>query len=253
MPSLHDALPILAREVGTEGKLGGQAQAEGVAGTWKYLTDTVNFMASNLTGQVRNIAQVTTAVAKGDLTQKITVDVRGEIRELKNTINVMVDQLSSFADEVTRVAKEVGTEGKLGGQAEVEGVSGTWKRLTENVNQLAATLTTQLRAIAEVSTAVTQGDLTRSITVAAEGEVAELKDNINQMIGNLRETTQANQKQDWLKTNLARISGLMQGQRDLQTVSRLIMSELTPVVSAQHGAFYMTQAEHSDESDLRLL
>ena len=177
---------------------------------------------------MRNIAQVTTAVANGDLTQKITVDARGEILELKDTINTMVDQLSSFADEVTRVAREVGTEGKLGGQAQVEGVSGTWRDLTENVNQLAANLTTQVRAIAEVSTAVTQGDLTRSITVEAAGEVAELKEH-QPDDRNLRETTEANAEQDWLKTNLARISGLMQGQRDLQTVSRLIMSELTPL------------------------
>ncbi|MBV9039374.1 MAG: response regulator, partial [Acidimicrobiia bacterium] len=253
LSSFADEVTRVAREVGTDGKLGGQARVKGVSGTWKDLTDNVNFMAGNLTSQVRSIAQVTTAVAKGDLTKKITVDARGEILELKDTINTMVDQLSSFAAEVTRVAKEVGTEGRLGGQAEVEGVAGTWKRLTENVNQLAATLTTQLRAIAEVSTAVTQGDLTRSITVAAQGEVAELKDNINQMIANLRETTIANQEQDWLKTNLARISGLMQGQRDLQTVSRLIMSELTPVVSAQHGAFYMAQAENTDDAELNLL
>ncbi|HEV3352607.1 MAG TPA: HAMP domain-containing protein, partial [Acidimicrobiales bacterium] len=253
LSSFADEVTRVAREVGTDGKLGGQARVKGVSGTWKDLTDNVNFMAGNLTSQVRSIAQVTTAVAKGDLTKKITVDARGEILELKDTINTMVDQLSSFAAEVTRVAKEVGTEGRLGGQAEVEGVAGTWKRLTENVNQLAATLTTQLRAIAEVSTAVTQGDLTRSITVAAQGEVAELKDNINQMIGNLRETTLANQEQDWLKTNLARISGLMQGQRDLQTVSRLIMSELTPVVAAQHGAFYMTQAENGDDAELKLV
>jgi signal transduction histidine kinase/response regulator RpfG family c-di-GMP phosphodiesterase/HAMP domain-containing protein len=190
---------------------------------------------------VRNIAQVTTAVANGDLSQKITVDAQGEILELKDTINTMVDQLSSFAAEVTRVAKEVGTEGKLGGQAEVEGVSGTWRDLTENVNQLAGNLTTQVRAIAEVSTAVTQGDLTRQITVQAEGEVAELKDNINQMIANLRDTTQQNAEQDWLKTNLARISGLMQGQRDLNAVSRLIMSEISPLVSAQHGAFFLVE------------
>ena len=189
----------VAREVGTEGILGGQAEVEGVAGTWKDLTDNVNFMASNLTDQVRNIAQVTTAVAEGDLSQKITVDARGEILELKSTVNTMVDQLSAFADQVTRVAREVGTEGKLGGQAEVEGVSGTWRRLTENVNQLAGNLTTQVRAIAEVSTAVTQGDLTRSISVEAQGEVAELKDNINQMIANLRETTQRNAEQDWLR------------------------------------------------------
>ena len=207
----------------------------GVAGTWKDLTDNVNFMARNLTDQVRNIAQVATAVANGDMTQTITVDARGEILELKQTLNRMVAQLSSFAAEVTRVAREVGTEGKLGGQAEVEGVSGTWRRLTENVNQLAVTLTTQLRAIAEVSTAVTQGDLTRSISVEAQGEVAELKDNINQMIANLRETTQRNAEQDWLKTNLASISGLLQGQRDLAAVTQLIMSEVTPMVNAQHG------------------
>ncbi|TML43313.1 MAG: response regulator, partial [Actinobacteria bacterium] len=253
LSSFADEVTRVAREVGTEGKLGGQAEVKGVGGTWKGLTDNVNYMASNLTDQVRNIAQVTTAVARGNLTQKITVDAKGEILELKNTINTMVDQLSSFAAEVTRVAREVGTEGKLGGQAEVEGVSGTWKGLTENVNQLAATLTTQLRAIAEVSTAVTQGDLTRNITVLAEGEVAELKDNINQMIANLRETTQRNEEQDWLKTNLAKISGMMQGQRDLQTVSRLIMSELTPTVAAQHGAFFLSEADDGTDSELRLI
>jgi signal transduction histidine kinase/CheY-like chemotaxis protein/HAMP domain-containing protein len=242
----------VAREVGTEGKLGGQAEVEGVAGTWRGLTENVNLMASNLTDQVRNIAMVATAVASGDLTQKITVDARGEILQLKDTLNTMVDQLSSFADEVTRVAREVGTEGKLGGQAEVEGVSGTWRDLTENVNQLASNLTTQVRAIAEVSTAVTQGDLTRQITVEAQGEVAELKDNINQMIANLRETTQRNEEQDWLKTNLARISGLMQGQRDLATVSRMIMSELTPTVSAQLGAFYMAENDNGDEEKTEL-
>src|SRR5438132_8348271 len=182
-------------------------------------------MARNLTGQVRNIAAVTTAVANGDLSKKITVDVKGEILELKDTINTMVDQLSAFAAEVTRVAREVGTEGKLGVQAQVEGVSGAWRGLTENVNTLAATLTTQLRAIAEVSTAVTQGDLTGEITVEAQGEVDRLKENINQMILNLRETTARNAEQDWLNSNLARFSGMMQGQRDLQTVSRLIMSE----------------------------
>ena len=233
----------VAREVGTEGKLGGQAEVEDVSGTWRGLTENVNLMAANLTDQVRNIAQVTTAVANGDLSQKITVDAKGEILELKNTINTMVDQLRSFADEVTRVAREVGTEGKLGGQAEVEDVSGTWRHLTENVNQLAGNLTTQVRSIAEVSTAVTQGDLTRQISVEAQGEVAELKDNINQMIDNLRETTTRNQDQDWLKTNLARISGLMQGQRELATVTQLIMSELTPTVSAQHGAFFLAHAD----------
>ncbi len=242
----------VAREVGTDGKLGGQAEVEDVSGTWRGLTENVNLMASNLTDQVRNIAQVTTAVAKGDLSQKITVDAKGEILELKNTINTMVDQLSSFADEVTRVAREVGTEGKLGGQAEVEGVSGTWRRLTENVNQLAGNLTTQVRAIAEVSTAVTQGDLTRSISVEAQGEVAELKDNINQMIANLRDTTNRNEEQDWLKTNLARISGLMQGQRELRTVTQLIMSELTPTVSAQHGAFFLAESPDGDDSKTRL-
>jgi signal transduction histidine kinase/CheY-like chemotaxis protein/HAMP domain-containing protein len=241
----------VAREVGTEGKLGGQAQVEGVSGTWRSLTESVNSMADNLTDQVRNIAQVATAVANGDLSQKITVDARGEILELKDTINTMVDQLGSFADEVTRVAREVGTDGSLGGQAEVEGVRGRWRDLTENVNQLASTLTTQLRAIAKVSTAVTQGDLTRSITVEAQGEVAELKDNINQMIANLRETTQINVEQDWLKTNLARMGGMLQGQADLGQVTRLIMSELTPLVTSQQGAFFLVEGE--DEPDLRLV
>jgi signal transduction histidine kinase/DNA-binding response OmpR family regulator/HAMP domain-containing protein len=212
-----------------------------VAGTWKDLTDNVNSMANNLTGQVRNIALVTTAVAKGDLSKKIDVDARGEILELKTTINTMVDQLSAFADEVTRVAREVGTEGRLGGQAEVEGVSGTWKRLTENVNELAGNLTRQVRAIADVASAVAEGDLTRSITVDASGEVADLKDNINSMVESLRETTRANQEQDWLKTNLARISGLMQGHRDLPVVAELIMDELVPQVSAQYGAFYLAE------------
>src|SRR3984957_1552397 len=243
LSSFADEVTRVAREVGTEGKLGGQAAIPNVSGTWRDLTESVNAMADNLTDQVRNIAQVTTAVANGDLSQKITVDAKGEILELKNTINTMVDQLSSFADEVTRVAREVGTEGKLGGQAEVEDVSGTWRHLTENVNQLAGNLTTQVRAIAEVSTAVTQGDLTRSISVEAQGEVAELKDNINQMIANLRDTTTANQEQDWLKTSLARISGLMQGQRELATVTQLIMSELTPTVSAQQGAFFLADTD----------
>ena len=247
-----DEVTRVAREVGTEGILGGQAQVPNVAGTWKDLTDNVNSMAFNLTSQVRSIANVTTAVAKGDLTQKIYVDARGEILELKNTINTMVDQLSSFAAEVTRVAREVGTEGKLGGQAEVEGVSGTWKKLTENVNQLASTLTNQLRAIAEVSTAVTRGDLTRQVAVDASGEVEELKDNINQMIANLRETTRANEDQDWLKTNLARITGLVQGRRDLSDVTDVIMRELTPSVAAQHGAFFLAEGPHA-EAGLRLV
>ena len=258
LSSFADEVTRVAREVGTDGELGGQARVKGVSGVWKELTDNVNQLAANLTSQVRNIAQVTTAVAQGDLSQKITVDVSGEILELKNTINTMVDRLSSFADEVTRVAREVGTEGKLGGQAQVGGVSGIWEDLTDNVNQLAANLTTQVRAIAEVSTAVTRGDLTRSISVEAQGEVAELKDNINQMIANLRETTRKNAEQDWLKTNMARIGTLLQGQRDLQTVADLIMSELTPVVSAQHGAFFLAErqpgvAAGAPESDGDLL
>ncbi|MFD7588349.1 HAMP domain-containing protein [Kitasatospora sp. NPDC059811] len=231
----------VAREVGTEGILGGQADVKGVSGTWRDLTDSVNFMAGNLTGQVRAIAQVATAVARGDLSQKITVTARGEILELKETINTMVDQLSSFADEVTRVAREVGTEGRLGGQAEVEGVSGTWKRLTENVNELAGNLTRQVRAIAEVTSAVAAGDLTRSISVDASGEVADLKDNINAMVGSLRETTRANEEQDWLKTNLASFSALMQGRRDLGVVAESVMDELAPLVGAQCGVFYLAE------------
>ncbi len=246
-----DEVTRVAREVGTEGILGGQAHVRGVSGTWKDLTESVNSMAVNLTSQVRSIAVVTTAVANGDLTQKTYVDARGEILELKTTVNRMVDQLSSFADEVTRVAREVGTEGKLGGQAEVADVSGTWRKLTENVNQLAGTLTTQLRAIAEVSTAVTQGDLSRQITVGAEGEVAELKDNLNQMIDNLRETTRMNEDQDWLKTNLARFTGHMQGGHDLLDVTRLIVSELTPLVGASLGSFFLHADEPGGEGSLQ--
>ncbi|NEA63328.1 HAMP domain-containing protein [Streptomyces sp. SID12488] len=241
LSAFADEVTRVAREVGTEGRLGGQAHVPNVAGTWKDLTDNVNSMANNLTGQVRNIALVTTAVANGDLSKKIDVDARGEILELKTTINTMVDQLSSFAAEVTRVAREVGSEGRLGGQAEVEGVEGTWKRLTENVNGLAGNLTRQVRAIAEVTSAVAEGDLTRSITVEASGEVADLKDNINSMVESLRETTRANQEQDWLKTNLARISALMQGHRDLPVVAELIMDELAPLASAQYGAFYLAE------------
>ncbi|MGW0562529.1 HAMP domain-containing protein [Streptomyces sp. NPDC003016] len=252
LSAFADEVTRVAREVGTEGQLGGQARVPNVAGTWKDLTDNVNSMANNLTGQVRNIALVTTAVANGDLSKKIDVDARGEILELKTTINTMVDQLSSFAAEVTRVAREVGSEGRLGGQAEVEGVSGTWKRLTENVNELAGNLTRQVRAIAEVTSAVAEGDLTRSITVDASGEVAELKDNINSMVGSLRETTRANKEQDWLKSNLARISGLMQGHRDLAVVGELIMDELTPLVCAQYGAFYLAE-ETPDGTELRLV
>jgi HAMP domain-containing protein/signal transduction histidine kinase/CheY-like chemotaxis protein len=233
----------VAKEVGTEGKLGGQAEVQGVAGVWKNLTDNVNFMASNLTTQVRGISKVVTAVANGDLSQKLTVDAKGEVATLAETINAMTDTLGTFADQVSGVAREVGIEGKLGGQAKVPNATGTWRQLTDNVNQLAASLTTQIRAISEVATAVTKGDLTRSITVEAEGEVAKLKDNINQMIVNLRETTQKNQEQDWLKTNLAKFSSMMQGQKNLDTVSRLIMSQLTPLVSAHHGAFFMMDQE----------
>jgi HAMP domain-containing protein/CheY-like chemotaxis protein/signal transduction histidine kinase len=233
----------VAREVGTEGVLGGQANVPGVAGTWKDLTENVNFMASNLTGQVRNIALVATAIANGDLSQKITVDVKGEILELKDTINSMVDRLSVFADEVTRVAREVGTEGKLGGQAEVPNVAGTWKDLTENVNAMANSLTDQVRAIKDVAIAVTEGDLTRSIMVDAKGELDELKRNINQMIANLRETTEKNQEQDWLKTNLAKFGRMMQGQKNLDSVARLIMSELTPLIGASHGAFFLMDGD----------
>ncbi|GAA3497555.1 hypothetical protein GCM10019016_046580 [Streptomyces prasinosporus] len=206
----------------------GQAHVPGVAGTWKDLTESVNQMASNLTGQVRNIAMVTTAIAKGDLTKKIDIDARGEILELKTTINTMVDQLSSFAEEVTRVAREVGTEGQLGGQARVRDVDGTWRDLTESVNEMAGNLTRQVRAIARVATAVTRGDLNLKIDVDASGEIQELQDYINKMIANLRDTTIANKEQDWLKGNLARISALMQGRRDLEDVASLIMSELTP-------------------------
>src|SRR5580658_2057155 len=242
----------VAREVGTEGMLGGQATVPNVAGTWKDLTDNVNSMANNLTNQVRNIAQVTTAVAQGDLTKKIDVDARGEILELKTTINTMVDQLSSFAAEVTRVAREVGREGKLGGQAEVEGVSGTWKRLTENVNELAGNLTRQVRAISQVTSAVAAGDLTRTISVDAEGEVAELKDTINTMVDTLRETVQASRDQDWLKTNLASIGSMMQGHRDLEVVAELIMEELAPLMGALHGTFFLTE-QAGDETRLRLI
>jgi HAMP domain-containing protein/CheY-like chemotaxis protein/signal transduction histidine kinase len=234
----------VAKEVGTEGKLGGQANVPGVAGTWKDLTDNVNAMASSLTSQIRNIALVTTAVARGDLSQKISVEVRGEILELKNTTNAMVDSLRVFADEVTRVAKEVGTEGKLGGQAEVPNASGTWRALTDNVNAMANSLTVQVRAIADVATAVTRGDLSRQIAVEAQGELEQLKDNLNQMIVNLKSTTEKNAEQDWLKTNLAKFSRMMQGQKDLEAVSKLIMSELTPLVSAHHGAFYIMEDEN---------
>jgi len=241
----------VAREVGTEGKLGGQAQVPGVAGTWKDLTDTVNFMAANLTEQVRGIVKVVTAVANGDLKQNLTVKSKGEVAALAETINNMTDTLATFADQVTSVAREVGVEGRLGGQANVPGAAGTWKDLTGNVNLLAANLTSQVRAIAEVATAVTKGDLTRSIQVDARGEVAELKDNINTMIGNLRLTTDVNTEQDWLKTNLAKFTNMLQGQRDLTTVGRLLLTELTPLVNAHMGVIY--QVENEDNPQLRLL
>jgi len=241
----------VAREVGTEGKLGGQAQVPGVAGTWKDLTDTVNFMAANLTEQVRGIVKVVTAVANGDLKQNLTVKSKGEVAALADTINNMTETLATFADQVTSVAREVGVEGRLGGQANVPGAAGTWKDLTGNVNLLAANLTSQVRAIAEVATAVTKGDLTRSIQVDARGEVAELKDNINTMIGNLRLTTDVNTEQDWLKTNLAKFTNMLQGQRDLSTVGRLLLTELTPLVNAHMGVIY--RVENEDNGQLRLL
>src|SRR5687767_9800493 len=254
LSSFASEVTRVAREVGTEGKLGGQAVVKGVSGIWKDLTDNVNSMASNLTSQVRGIAKVVTAVANGDLQRKLTVEAKGEIAALADTINSMIDTLATFADQVTTVAREVGVEGKLGGQASVPGAAGTWKDLTDNVNQLAANLTTQVRAIAEVATAVTKGDLTRSIAVQAEGEVAALKDNINEMIRNLKDTTLKNAEQDWLKTNLAKFSRMLQGQKDLLTVGRLILSELAPVVSAQQGVFYMMDATTKpEEPALKLL
>src|SRR5262249_38104849 len=231
----------VAREVGSEGQLGGQAQVRGVAGVWKDLTDSVNGMAGNLTSQVRGIAKVATASANDRLKRKLLGEAKGEIGALSDTINEMIETLATFADQVTSVAREVGVEGQLGGQAKVPGAAGTWKDLTENVNQLAANLTTQVRAIAEVATAVTKGDLTRSIALEAQGEMAALKDTINEMIRNLKDTTQKNTEQDWLKTNLAKFTRMLQGQRDLLSVTRLILSELAPVVSAQHGVFYLME------------
>jgi signal transduction histidine kinase/CheY-like chemotaxis protein/HAMP domain-containing protein len=236
----------VAREVGTDGKLGGQADVKGVAGTWKDLTDNVNLMAANLTTQVRGIAKVVTAVANGDLKRKLVLETKGEIAELADTINAMIDTLAVFADQVSTVAREVGIEGKLGGQARVPGAAGIWRDLTDNVNQLAANLTTQVRAIADVAIAVTKGDLTRSIAVEAQGEVETLKDTINQMIANLAETIRKNTDQDWLKTNIAKFTGMMQGQRDLLTVAKLLLSELTPLVGAQHGAFYLTESSETE-------
>jgi HAMP domain-containing protein/signal transduction histidine kinase/DNA-binding response OmpR family regulator len=237
----------VAKEVGTEGKLGGQAQVPGVGGTWKDLTDNVNFMAANLTGQVRGIAEVVTAVAQGDLKRTLTLDAKGEIASLADTINFMIETLATFADQVTNVAREVGIEGKLGGQARVPGAAGLWRDLTDNVNELAANLTTQVRAIAEVSTAVTKGDLTRSITVETSGEVEELKNNINEMIRNLKDQTLKNTEQDWLKTNLARFTRMLQGERDLSTVSNLVLSELAPLINAQHAVFYVSSRDEDGQ------
>src|SRR5579863_1472330 len=251
MSAFTSEVTRVAREVGTEGKLGGQAAVPGVAGTWKDLTDTVNVMAANLTEQVRGIVKVVTAVATGDLRQKLTVKSMGEVAALAETINDMTNTLGTFAEQVTTVAREVGVEGRLGGQAHVPGAAGTWKDLTGNVNLLAANLTTQVRAIAEVATAVTKGDLTRSIQVDARGEVAELKDNINTMIDNLRLTTDRNTEQDWLKTNLAKFTNMLQGQRDLVAVGKLLLNELTPLVNAQMGVIY--QMEEADPPTLRLV
>jgi HAMP domain-containing protein/signal transduction histidine kinase/CheY-like chemotaxis protein len=243
----------VAREVGTEGKLGGQAEVRGVAGTWKDLTDSVNMMASNLTNQVRGIAKVVTAVATGNLKQKLSIVSRGEVAQLTDTINEMIDTLALFADQVTTVAREVGVEGRLGGQASVPGASGIWKNLTENVNQLAQNLTTQVRSISEVASAVTKGDLTRTIRVEAKGEVEALKDTINQMIANLKETTLRNQEQDWLKSNLAKFTQMLQGQKDLNTVTQRILSELAQVVIAHYGAFYILKQDEDTRVDkLRL-
>src|SRR2546428_406277 len=242
----------VAREVGTEGKLGGQAQVPGVAGTWKDLTYNVNAMAANLTNQVRGIAQIVTAVANGDLKRKVVFEAKGEIAALADTINGMIDTLATFGDQVTNVAREVGIDGKLGGQAKVPGAAGLWRDLTNNVNQLAANLTTQVRAIAEVATAVTKRDLTRSIMVQAQGEVAALKDNINEMIRNLKDTTLENTEQDWLKTNLTNFTRMLQGHRDLVTVSKLILSELAPLVDAQQGVIY-AQPTRGDELRLDLI
>ncbi|MFS2006884.1 HAMP domain-containing protein [Duganella sp. CT11-25] len=244
----------VAREVGTEGKLGGQAQVKGVSGVWKDLTDSVNLMADNLTDQVRGMAKVVTGVAVGNLKQKMMVPAKGEVAALAETINDMVDTLATFSDQVTRVAREVGVEGRLGGQAVVPGAAGSWKDLVDNVNELAANLSTQVRAIGEVATAVTKGDLMRSIQVAARGEVADLKDNLNQMIRNLKETTERNTEQDWLKTNLARLTRMLQGQRDIVTVSRMLLSELAPLVASQHAVLYLLQqgADHGAGARLRL-
>src|SRR5436853_313452 len=253
LSSFASEVTRVAREVGTEGKLGGQADVRGVAGTWKDQTGKVNLMASNLTNQVRGIAKVVTAVANGNLKRKLVLEAKGEIEELAETINNMIDTLATFADQVSTVAREVGIEGKLGGQASVPGAAGTWRDLTDNVNRMAAALTTQVRAIAEVATAVTKGDLPRSIALDAAGEVAALKDNLNEMIRNHRETTDKNTAQDWLKTNLAKFTRLLPSQRDLLAVSKLILSELAPLVSMQHGVFSPSKSPEGTEADSKLL
>jgi len=238
----------VAREVGTDGQLGGQALVPGVSGTWKDLTDNVNVMASNLTDQVRGISKLVTAIANGDLTRQLVLVAKGEIASLSDTINMMTETLRTFAEQVTSVAREVGIEGKLGGQAEVPGAFGTWRDLVDNVNQLAGNLTTQVRAISEVATAVTKGDLTRTIDVEALGELLALKDTINQMIANLRDTTRTNREQDWLKTNLATFTGWMQGQRSMEALAQLIISELTPSVGALLGTFYLVHRTEEEPS-----
>src|SRR2546429_572625 len=242
----------VAREVGTEGKLGGQAEVQGVAGTWEDLTESVNLMAGNLTDQVRGIARVVTAVANGDLRRKVVFEAKGEIAALADTINEMTDTLATFAAQVTTVARKVGVEGELGGQASVPGAAGPWKDLTSNAKQLGPNLTGHVRAIAEVTTAVTEGDLTRSIRVEASGEVALLSRKINEMIRNLKETTQKNMEQDWLKTNIAKHTRMLQGQRDLRTVADLILTEVTPLVSAHYGAFFIVEAREGEEPVLRM-
>ncbi|HEX7072293.1 MAG TPA: HAMP domain-containing protein, partial [Rhodothermales bacterium] len=253
LSSFASEVTRVAREVGTDGKLGGQAEVRGVSGTWKDLTDNVNNMANNLTTQVRGIARVVTSVARGDLKRKLSVEAKGEIAELADTINGMIDTLATFADQVTTVAREVGIEGKLGGQANVPGASGTWRDLTDNVNRLAANLTTQVRAITEVTTAVASGDLSKRITVDAAGEVADLKNNVNEMIRNLKDTTRKNAEQDWLKTNLTRFTQLLQGQKELLPVAKLILSEISPLVNAQHGVFYLAESAEESEPVLQLL
>ncbi|MDO8299134.1 response regulator [Lacisediminimonas sp.] len=251
--ALTSEVTRVAREMGTEGKLGGQVDASGMSGSWKDLTDKVNVMAANLTNQMRGIARVVTAVANGDLQKKLTVEAQGEIADLADTINEMTCTLAVFADQVSAVAREVGVEGKLGGQALVPHAAGTWQDLTGDVNGLATNLTNQMRAIAEVARAVTKGDFTRSVQVSANGEVAQLKDNVNEMIRNLRETTRQNADQDWLKTNLAHFTRLLQGQRDLTAVAKMVLSGVAPLISAHHALFYFMDETQYENPRLKLL